>query len=279
MHEQTSEAFVLRTRAYGESDRIVVLLTRDHGKVSGIARGARRSKRRFAGPALEPFQRLEVRYGQRPHSELVFLQECRVVQSYHGIAENLRAFAWASYLSELTEAMTPDHDPCPGLYAEFRAAIEAMAASTPGQDLPVERAGHRYIVGFLEWAGWGLNLDQCRACGEPFGESSEPIVDPRGGGLVCARHEREASASQPGGDAARPARRVVEPALLAYLRELVTDPSQACPSPTLLATATTLVHRLIDLHAPRPLKARAFLMTTAPNPGLPSPVERGGAMR
>jgi recombinational DNA repair protein (RecF pathway) len=154
-----------------------------------------------------------------------------------------------------------------------------MAVSTTGEDLPVERAAHRYILAFLEWAGWGVNLDQCRACGDPFVDTSEPIVDPRGGGLVCARHEREANASHPPGDAARPARRIVEPALLAYLRELVADPSRSCPPPALLATATALVHRLIDLHAPRPLKARAFLTTTAPSPAPATPVERGEAMR
>ncbi len=264
MHELVTEAFVLRTRAYSESDRIVVLLTRDHGKVSGIARGARRSKRRFAGPALEPFQQLEVRFGQRPHSELVFLQECRVIRSYHGIAENLRAFAWASYLSELTETMTADHDPCPALYLQFRTTIEAMAPGAAGGDWSVETTAHRYVLAFLGWAGWGPNLEQCSACGEALVEATQPIVDPRGSGLMCARHEREAG-QPPARAEARPSRRVVEPALLAYLRSLHAA-STAPASPELLATATALLHRLIDLHAPRALKARAFLSTTAPDP-------------
>ena len=76
-------------RAYGESDLIAVLLTEDYGKLSGIARGARRSRRRFSGPALEPLHEIELRFKRRAHSELVFLHESRVVESYDGIAANV----------------------------------------------------------------------------------------------------------------------------------------------------------------------------------------------
>src|SRR5512136_166407 len=68
----TTDAVVLRTYKLGESDRIVVFLTRDRGKKRGVARGARNSRRRFGG-ALEPLTRVRVAYFEKETRELVQL--------------------------------------------------------------------------------------------------------------------------------------------------------------------------------------------------------------
>jgi len=62
--ELSTPALVLRTRPFGESDRIVTLLTEQHGKVAGIAKGAKNSRRRFAG-TLEPFVLIRAVFRQR----------------------------------------------------------------------------------------------------------------------------------------------------------------------------------------------------------------------
>ena len=56
------EAVVLRTAKLGEADRIITLLTRDHGKVRAVAKGVRRTKSRF-GARLEPFMRVDLLLG------------------------------------------------------------------------------------------------------------------------------------------------------------------------------------------------------------------------
>src|SRR5207247_7539818 len=73
--ELATSALVLRTRPYGESDRIVTLLTEQHGKLTGIAKGAKNSRRRFAG-TLEPFVRIRAVFRQRTGTELAFLLRC-----------------------------------------------------------------------------------------------------------------------------------------------------------------------------------------------------------
>src|SRR5919108_354299 len=78
--ELSTPAFVLRTRPYGESDRIVTFITEHHGKVAGIAKGAKNSRRRFAG-TLEPFVRVRAVFQHRPHADLVFLVRCELVRS------------------------------------------------------------------------------------------------------------------------------------------------------------------------------------------------------
>ena len=254
MEEIRTRAFVLRTRSYGESDVIAVLLSADHGKLSGIARGARRSKRRFAGPALEPFQDLDVRLGRRPLADLAFLHECRVVTSHHAVASDIEAYAWASYLCELTELMTPERDPCPDLYRLFRDLIDRL-----GRGAPAAASSHRYVLALLDWAGWGPDFSSCSMCKQPLDVASRPIVDPRGSGLMCTAHEAEARGADPQDPEFEAGRRIVDGELLAYVRGLrATEVTCAVP-----AAATALLHRLVDLHLHRPLKSRAFLATVA----------------
>jgi recombinational DNA repair protein (RecF pathway) len=76
----TADALILRTHKLGEADRIVVFLTRDRGKKRGVAKGARRSRSRFAG-ALEPLTEARVAYFERERRELVGLNYAEPVRS------------------------------------------------------------------------------------------------------------------------------------------------------------------------------------------------------
>jgi DNA repair protein RecO (recombination protein O) len=256
MEELLTNAFVLRSRNYGESDRILVLLTEDLGKVSAIAKGARRSVRRFAGGALEPFQELAVRLDRKNQFSLAFLHESRVLLGNRALATNLDAFAWASYLTELTEVMTADRDPCRDLYDLYREVIGRL-----GRDL-TEPLAHHYVLGLLERSGWAPDFGVCGICDEPVTPASRPILDSRGSGVVCARHEAEAAGFDPADDRFRPSRRVIDPPLMAYVRGAAAEiPPAADPEVGRLATA--LLERLVDLHLTKPLRSRAFLKTIA----------------
>src|SRR5271156_2183074 len=70
--EESSAAIVLRARDYSESDRIVTVLTREFGKLGGIAKGAKASRRRFERK-LEPFSHVMLYFRRRPHGQLVFI--------------------------------------------------------------------------------------------------------------------------------------------------------------------------------------------------------------
>jgi DNA repair protein RecO (recombination protein O) len=254
VEDLSTEGFVLRTRAFGESDVIAVLLTRNHGKVSGIARGARRSRKRFAGPALEPFSELMVRFARRPHSDLAFLHECRILRSHHRIADELASFAWGSYVCELTERMTPERDPAPDVYALFRTTVEALGAGTDA-----EASAHHFILGLLDCAGWGPDFERCGVCAQAIEGALRPILDVRGSGVICARHEAERSGRDPDDPEFRPSRRVITQPLLEYVRAARCAPSPAHGDARVRADATALLDRLIDLHLGKPLNSRRFL--------------------
>src|ERR1700692_1945188 len=75
-----SEAIVLRTYPLRESDLLVTLFTRLEGKVRGVARAAKKSRRRFGG-ALEPLTYIKVAYDDRERHELARLDSCEVLES------------------------------------------------------------------------------------------------------------------------------------------------------------------------------------------------------
>lgn len=253
MDELRSPAFLLRARVYGESDVIAVFLTADHGKVSGIARGARRSRRRFGGAALQPFHELEIRYKRRPHSELVFLQESRVLVDFERLAADVDTFAWASYLTELTEVVLAAADPCRDVYDLYRGTLGRLVAQEP-----TTATCHHFTLRLLEHAGWCPDFEHCAVCSAPLDPTARPIVDPRGGGVICARHDLQRSSGDVDDPARQPSRRVIDPELLEHVRSSRIEPHPDCPPATLRA-ATALLDRLIELHVPRTLRARRVL--------------------
>jgi DNA repair protein RecO (recombination protein O) len=125
----TSDALILRTYTLGESDRIVVFLTRDRGKKRGVARNARQSRRRFGG-ALEPLTCGRVGYVERERRDLVSLNYVEPIRSPLA-ARDAHALGYVGYFAELIDEWAPDGDPNEALYRLGAATIEAMAAGVP----------------------------------------------------------------------------------------------------------------------------------------------------
>src|ERR1700733_10832996 len=118
--EESTPAIVLRARDYAESDRIVTLLTRDFGKLSGIAKGAKASRRRFERK-LEPFSHVTLFFRRRPHGKLAFFTRSEAGDLPPLTAEDdLARFALGTYMLELTEALTSEE-------AEAAAAYRILA--------------------------------------------------------------------------------------------------------------------------------------------------------
>src|ERR1044071_8534792 len=86
----TTEAIVLRALPYGESDKIVSFLTETHGKISGIAKGAKRSRKRFAN-SLEPFSLVELRFQERQHGSMVFLLSAELRSVFKNLTSDLES--------------------------------------------------------------------------------------------------------------------------------------------------------------------------------------------
>ena len=122
----TTDAIILKTYELGEADRIVVFLTRDRGKRRGVAKNARRSRRRFGG-ALEPMTYGRVGYTERERRELVLLNYVEPVRSPLTLAD-ADALGHLGYFAELVDEWVQDADPNEGVYRLGVSVVEAMAA-------------------------------------------------------------------------------------------------------------------------------------------------------
>ena len=123
----TTDALILRTYKLGESDRIVVFLTRDRGKKRGVAKNARQSRRRFGG-ALEPMTCGRVTYRERERRDLVFVQEIAPVQSPLRAPSDGDALGHVAYFAELIDEWAPDNDPNETLFRLGASVVDAVAA-------------------------------------------------------------------------------------------------------------------------------------------------------
>ena len=115
--EESSAAIVLRARDYSESDRIVTLLTRDFGKLSGMAKGAKASRKRFERK-LEPFSHVMLYFRRRPNGQLVFVTRAEASPDLtpFAIEDDLTKIALGSYMLELADAFTSEEAEATGAY-------------------------------------------------------------------------------------------------------------------------------------------------------------------
>ncbi|HEY0254058.1 MAG TPA: DNA repair protein RecO, partial [Kofleriaceae bacterium] len=103
---------VLRTTPLRESDLLVQLLTAEHGRISAVARGGRKSQRRFAG-SLQLLVLGRYQLGRPPRGDLWHLDHADIVREWNVLASDVIAVAHASYIAELAGALLPPETPEP----------------------------------------------------------------------------------------------------------------------------------------------------------------------
>jgi recombinational DNA repair protein (RecF pathway) len=133
MPQYITDALILRCYKLGESDRIVVFLTRDRGKKRGVARNARQSRRRFGG-ALEPLTCGRVSYLERERRDLVRVDYVEQTRSPMSAVDG-EALSYASYFAELIDEWAQEADANEPLFRLGASMVDAMAAGVPIEPL------------------------------------------------------------------------------------------------------------------------------------------------
>lgn len=196
---------VLRTTPLRESDLLVVLYTDTLGRVSAVARGARRSQRRFAG-ALSLLVLGKYQLGRQPRGDLWVLESADVVREWTRLSSDVIAVAHASYVAEVVGALLPPEAPDPHVLDLMIALWDSLAEGGPSP------AALRSVeLGLLEVAGHMPALDTCAACGTIELEANA-VFDPVRGGALCRR-----CAATSRGPGVRP----LDPSTRAYLRAVI----------------------------------------------------------
>jgi DNA repair protein RecO (recombination protein O) len=180
-----SEAIVLRTYPFRESDLLVTLFTRLDGKVRGVARAAKKSRRRFGG-ALEPLTYIKVAYEDRERQELARLDACEVLESPLTSEVSYPRAVALGHVAELLDELLPDRE---ANDAVFRLALSVLA-QLRGQEfwLPVTY----FDLWMARLMGYLPELSECLDCGRAL-NGSRAFFHALADGLMCPEHKRLAS--------------------------------------------------------------------------------------
>src|SRR3989449_8223084 len=171
---------VLRSHPLGESDRIVTFLTRSAGKVRAVAKGARRSKRRF-GSNLEPLSRVRLQYFEREGSDLARIEAADLLESFYRLQEDPERGAVLACLAEVADAFAREQQEDE---AYFRLLHAGLRAVRDGIDL--ERAARYFEIWTLRLHGVLPPLSSCARCGRGL-SARGGIYDRRVGGVLWRR--------------------------------------------------------------------------------------------
>ena len=180
-----SEAIVLRTYPLRESDLLVTLFTRLEGKVKGVARAAKKSRRRFGG-ALEPLTYVRAFYDDREGQELARLDSCEVIES--PLATEIgypRAVALA-HVAELLDELLPDREPSDAVFRLALAVLQELRRPALWMPLTYFELWMTRLMGFLP------ELSECGACGRSL-EGTRAFWHALADGLTCVDDKRLAS--------------------------------------------------------------------------------------
>jgi DNA repair protein RecO (recombination protein O) len=182
MASLSTPAILLRRIEYGDNDLIVTLFTRKQGKISAIAKAAKKSVRRFPG-ILEPFSILEVVLTQGRGKGLHVLQEASLEEPFFHIREDIVKTAYASYWVEAIYQWMADGEPQETLYR----LIGHVLAELNRDETPVEVLSILFQMRFLSIAGFRPNFDHCHACKRCLDqiECASVVPVPSRGGIAC----------------------------------------------------------------------------------------------
>ena len=173
-----ANALVLRRIPLRETDKILTLFTREWGKLSAVAKGARRTTSRMAG-ATEPLMFLRALLAEGQNLDIVTQGEVR--ESFPTIRADVGLFLRATYACELLDRLTEDRDPAPDLFDLLLSTLYILQrAADP------DTAIHAYELKIMAQVGYEPLLDACARCERPLaGDLRVAAYSASRGGVVC----------------------------------------------------------------------------------------------
>jgi len=182
MPDSSTPAIMLRRIEFGDFDYIITFFTLNQGKVSLIAKSAKKSTKRFSG-ILELFSVLDIVYGSGRGKGLPVLKEAVLKQPFAKIRADIKKTAYASYWAELINAWMEKSEKQSKLYYLFRSVLHELDLG----HMPETVLSILFQMRFMAISGHSPNLRQCSICKKQLEEITKAniIFDLTRGGLVC----------------------------------------------------------------------------------------------
>ena len=168
-------SFLLHKIEYGEADYILSLFTKDFGKISGLAKHAKRSRKRFGG-RLEPFVHLRVRFRENPGG-IKFMEDSETIRVFSTLMEDIELFMCGSFILENVGILLPEEDPNERIFDLLVETLSALDSKKSPANVIL-----RFQLSTLSLSGYEPNFDVCVECKNVIEEGFFSIQK---GGIVC----------------------------------------------------------------------------------------------
>ena len=254
MPAYTTEAVVLRRLQYGETDNILTLYSRDRGRFSAIAKGARKAISRLSG-ATEMLT--FTRFGLATGKSLEIVTQVEVQESFSHLRQDLNRLAHGIYLADLVDHSVEDHAPNLLLFDLLLSGLSQLQILSPP-----ELAARWFEVQLLADLGYAPNLITCAICqvslpGD-FARDEVFALSASLGGALCPRH------AHPAANEDHSALSLGALRLLQTLDALGTEGSSSlaglpAAGPKTLDQTRLALRRALRFHMERDLKSLEFL--------------------
>lgn len=206
MSTEKTDALVIRLADFSETSRVVTFFTREFGKVSALAKGARRLKSSFEA-ALDLLTACRIVFLRKSSASLDILTEAQLISRFRPAGRNLTGLYGGYYVAELLSGLTEDYDPHPVLYDE---SVQALSRLSHDDDPRLSLL--RFELVLLREIGQLPAFDVCVNCGAPATEKKPYGFWVSQGGVICPQCRNEEFD-----------RNVIQPGTLAVLRRLAAD--------------------------------------------------------
>lgn len=177
MPQKKSLAIILATKDYGEADRLVMFLTPAEGRITALAKHARKSKRRFMN-CLEPLSLVHLVYTEKPNQDLARLESGELVEAFPELRQNLVTLAVAACLIETAGELVGTIDKVSELFEALQTSLRQLAAGLPTRSLLCS-----YLIRLFSLGGVGPRWRACQVCGK----KNDGLVwfSLKRGGIIC----------------------------------------------------------------------------------------------
>jgi DNA repair protein RecO (recombination protein O) len=170
------QGIVLRGYPFGEADRVVVIVSPNHGQVRAVAKGVRRTRSRFGG-RLEPLTHVDlVLYQGR---NLATVTQVSVIEAFPRVRQDLDAVMVAGTMAEAVGKVVVEEEPSHRVFLLLLRGLRALENGAGGMDLMAS-----FLLKLSDAIGQAPALEHCAACGT---EDRLGRFSMAGGGLICAR--------------------------------------------------------------------------------------------
>lgn len=175
----------MRTWEFGESDLMVSFFTPKGGRLKAVAKGARRSRTRFAN-CLDLFCLTRLEYERRKEDGPYFLHSGRLTHGFPGVRTDFLSLSLASYMVELTEILFPIGVVAEGMFDLLQGALSALDDRKEIDAFRVLFEAKAMTLG-----GYGIDLTRCSVCGRTYKGEGRAVFLEKSGGIACLNCARE----------------------------------------------------------------------------------------